>query len=289
MAGRMATARRRQAAVSVGLANSGRRVIGRMFRGRIHRLLCNAGAQLAHTAKSFVIAGLSGAAERQRTQGASVKPAQIAGVPERCLRQTLLFLMICNPGGPGRQMPSSRIGIIGVILALSTVGVSAQAQYPNKQIIVIVPFAAGGPTDVVARLVADHMSRTLGQQLVIENVGGGGGTIGMTRAAQAEPDGYTIAVGNMGTQSAAPALYPNLRYDPAKSFAQVGVVNFTPQAIVSKKDLPAKDLKEFRHRTPLRGHAARHHAALRRDQRQDRRGDLSSDWQAGYPAASAAL
>ena len=88
---------------------------------------------------------------------------------------------------------------------------SAAAQpYPNKPITVIVPFAAGGPTDVVTRIVGEHMSRTLGQQLVVENVGGAGGTTGMTRAAQAAPDGYTIAVGNMGTQSAAPSLYPEL-------------------------------------------------------------------------------
>ena len=109
----------------------------------------------------------------------------------------------------------------------------------------IVPFAAGGPTDVVTRLVGEHMSRTLGQQLVVENVGGAGGSTGMTRAAQATPDGYTIAVGNMGTQSAAPALYPNLKYDPATSFEQVGIVNFTPQAIVAKKDTAAGDLKAF--------------------------------------------
>jgi tripartite-type tricarboxylate transporter receptor subunit TctC len=121
----------------------------------------------------------------------------------------------------------------------------AQEAYPSRPITVIVPFAAGGPTDVVTRLVGEHMGRTLGQQLVVENVGGAGGSTGMTRAAQAAPDGYTIAVGNMGTQSAAPALYPDLRYDPASSFAQIGIVNFTPQAIVSKKDTPAQDLKGF--------------------------------------------
>ncbi|KAB2920529.1 MAG: tripartite tricarboxylate transporter substrate binding protein BugD [Hyphomicrobiaceae bacterium] len=122
---------------------------------------------------------------------------------------------------------------------------AAAQPYPSKPITVIVPFAAGGPTDVVTRLVSEHMSRTLGQQLVVENVGGAGGSTGMTRAAQAAPDGYTIAVGNMGTQSAAPALYANLKYDPAKSFAQVGIVNYTPQAIVAKKDTAAKNLKEF--------------------------------------------
>ena len=121
----------------------------------------------------------------------------------------------------------------------------AAAQYPDKPITVVVPFAAGGPTDVVTRLLGDHMSRTLGQTIIVENVGGAGGTIGMTRAAQANPDGYTIAVGNTGTQSAAPALYPNLKYDPAKSFAQIGITNFTPQAIVAKKSTQASSLKEF--------------------------------------------
>jgi len=132
-----------------------------------------------------------------------------------------------------------------IAIALAFTSTPAVAQYPIKPITVIVPFAAGGPTDVVTRLIGDHMSRTLGQTLVVENVGGAGGTIGMTRAAQAQSDGYTIAVGNMGTQSAAPALYPNLKYDPAKSFAQVGIVNFTPQAIVAKKTTAAANLKEF--------------------------------------------
>jgi tripartite-type tricarboxylate transporter receptor subunit TctC len=132
----------------------------------------------------------------------------------------------------------------GGLVALASLPAVAQ-QYPSKPINVIVPFAAGGPTDVVARLVGEHMGRTLGTTFVVENIGGAGGSLGMTRAAQAAPDGYTIAVGNMGTQSAAPALYPNLKYDPAKSFAQIGVVNYTPQAVVSKKTLTTTNLKEF--------------------------------------------
>jgi len=138
-------------------------------------------------------------------------------------------------------------GYVAALAALAlgwSQGATAQP-YPNKTIAVIVPFAAGGPTDVVARIIGEHMSRTLGQQLVVENVGGAGGTTGMTRVAAAAPDGYTIGVGNMGTQSAAPALYPNLKYNPASSFEQVGLCNFTPQAIVAKKDTAAKDLKEF--------------------------------------------
>jgi len=135
--------------------------------------------------------------------------------------------------------------ITSALFVLVISGAPAAAQYPDKPITVVVPFAAGGPTDVVTRLLGDHMSRTLGQTIIVENVGGAGGTIGMTRAAQANPDGYTIAVGNTGTQSAAPALYPNLKYDPARSFAQIGITNFTPQAIVAKKSTQASGLKEF--------------------------------------------
>jgi tripartite-type tricarboxylate transporter receptor subunit TctC len=142
-------------------------------------------------------------------------------------------------------MEFMRWPVAGAAIALAVLSTPAFAQYPNKPVTIIVPFAAGGPTDVVARLVGDHMSRTLGQTFVVENVGGAGGTIGMTRASLAKPDGYTIAVGNMGTQSAAPALYPALKYDPAKSFAQVGIVNFTPQAIVAKKATSAANLKDF--------------------------------------------
>jgi tripartite-type tricarboxylate transporter receptor subunit TctC len=138
-------------------------------------------------------------------------------------------------------------GVVGLFaLALPALAAAAaDTSYPSKSISLIVPFAAGGPTDVVARIVSDHMSRTLGQQFVVENIGGAGGTTGMARLAAAEPDGYTLGVGNMGTQSAAPALYPNLKYNPATSFEQIGIANFTPQAIVAKKDNPAKDLKEF--------------------------------------------
>ncbi|MFL6797634.1 MAG: tripartite tricarboxylate transporter substrate-binding protein [Xanthobacteraceae bacterium] len=131
------------------------------------------------------------------------------------------------------------------LLSLPAIHLAGAADYPSKPITVIVPFSAGGPTDVIARLVGAHMSRTLGQSLVIDNVGGAGGTLGMTRAAQAQPDGYTIAIGNMGTQSAAPALYPNLKYDPAKSFAQVGIVSHTPEAIVAKNATPTENLLDF--------------------------------------------
>ena len=138
------------------------------------------------------------------------------------------------------------IGILAALGAAWSQGAAGQGtSYPTRPIVVIVPFAAGGPTDVVARIVGDHMSKTLGQQLVVENVAGAGGTTGMTRVAQAPADGYTIGVGNMGTQSAAPALYPNLKYNPVTSFDQIGICNYTPQAIVAKKETAANDLREF--------------------------------------------
>ncbi|MXQ14425.1 tripartite tricarboxylate transporter substrate binding protein BugD [Microvirga makkahensis] len=133
---------------------------------------------------------------------------------------------------------------LAAVAGLAATGAQAQ-DYPNRPITMIVPFAAGGPTDVVARIVTDHMSRTLGQQIVIENVAGAGGTTGITRGAQAQPDGYTIMMGHMGTHGAAPALYPNLKYDPTKDFAPIGLAAGTPILIVAKKDFPAKDLKEF--------------------------------------------
>jgi len=135
-------------------------------------------------------------------------------------------------------------------IALAATGIlaagAAFAQgYPNKPITMIVPFAAGGPTDVIARIVSDHMSKTLGQPIIIENVAGAGGTTGITRAAKSTPDGYTIAMGHMGTHGAAAGLYPTLAYDPAKDFEPIGLAAGTPIVIVTRKDFPAKDLKEF--------------------------------------------
>ncbi len=130
-------------------------------------------------------------------------------------------------------------------LALGLAAGPARAAYPERPITMIVPFAAGGPTDVVARIVSEHMSRTLGQQVVVENVSGAGGTAGATRCAQATPDGYTIMMGHMGTHGAAPAVYPDIKYDPRKDFAPVGLAAGTPIVVVARKDFPAKDLKEF--------------------------------------------
>src|SRR6202011_6301970 len=95
----------------------------------------------------------------------------------------------------------------------------AQAEdYPARSVTIIVPFAAGGPADITARIVCDIFNRHLGQKFVVENVGGAGGTIGALRAARAAPDGYTLLSGHLGTNALAPAFYPDLAYDPQKDF-----------------------------------------------------------------------
>ena len=136
--------------------------------------------------------------------------------------------------------------LIAVATALPLSAMPALAQkYPSRPVTIIVPFAAGGPTDIIARIVAEYYSKALGQQFVIENVAGAGGTTGITRGAQAKPDGYTIMMGHMGTHGAAPALYANLKYDPAKDFQPIGLAAGTPILIVARKDFPAANLKEF--------------------------------------------
>ena len=136
------------------------------------------------------------------------------------------------------------LGIAAAVFALGTDPGEAQ-NYPTRPVTVIVPFAAGGPTDVVARIVGDHMGRTLGQQVIVENVVGAGGTTGISKGAAATPDGYTIMMGHMGTHGAAPALYKNLKYDPTKDFAPIGIAAGTPILVVARIDFPPKTLQEF--------------------------------------------
>jgi tripartite-type tricarboxylate transporter receptor subunit TctC len=121
----------------------------------------------------------------------------------------------------------------------------AQSWQPTGPIKMVVAYPAGGPTDVIARIAADHMSKTLGQQLIIENAVGAGGTTGSTRAKRANPDGHTIIMGHMGTHAASVALYPNLAYHPSNDFEPIGLVAGTPVLILARKDFPAKNLKEF--------------------------------------------
>jgi len=134
--------------------------------------------------------------------------------------------------------------LFAVVAALSF-ATAAQAQnYPSRPITMIVPFAAGGTSDVIARAVADQMSAALGQPIVIENVAGAGGSTALARAARAEPDGYTIAIGNAGTSAATYTIYPKLPFTP-DSFAPIAVVAKTFGIVALRKDFPAKDLQEF--------------------------------------------
>ena len=137
-------------------------------------------------------------------------------------------------------------GCLSILAGLGAFVAPAQAQtYPTRSITMIVPFAAGGPTDVIARIVTGHMAQTLGQSIIIENVVGAGGTTATTRAARAANDGYTLITGHMGTHAASVPLYPNLAYHPETSFEPVGLLAGTPILILARKDFPPKDLKEF--------------------------------------------
>src|SRR6476646_5842251 len=137
-------------------------------------------------------------------------------------------------------------GGLAAIVSLGAIAAHAQAQtYPTRSITMIVPFAAGGPTDVIARIVTGHMAQTLGQSIIIENVVGAGGTTATARAARAANDGYTLITGHMGTHAAAVPLYPSLAYNPEKDFEPVSLLAGTPILILARKDFPPKDLKEF--------------------------------------------
>src|SRR5258708_15148256 len=123
---------------------------------------------------------------------------------------------------------------------------AAQAQnYPSRPVTVIVPFPAGGPSDVVARIVTEQMGKLLGQSMIVENIGGAGGTIGSARVAIAKPDGYTLLAGSMGSHVAAPVLTPDVRYDSERDFEPIGSTAQAPALIVARKDFPANDLREF--------------------------------------------
>ena len=116
--------------------------------------------------------------------------------------------------------------VLAAAAALAATAAFAQ-DYPTGPITIVVPFAAGGPTDTVTRLVADPMSKALGQQVVVQNVGGAGGTLGATQVAKGDADGYTLLLHHIG-MSTAPSLYPDLAFDPVKDFAPIGIVTSVP-------------------------------------------------------------
>jgi tripartite-type tricarboxylate transporter receptor subunit TctC len=134
--------------------------------------------------------------------------------------------------------------VIAIALVAGVVPMRAQ-DYPTKSITVIVPFPAGGASDVVARIISNQMSKILGQPFIIENVSGAGGTVGSARAAAAAPDGYTLLAAAMGSHVAAPVLTPNVKYDPLVDFVPIGITAHSPAVVIARKDFPAQDLKEF--------------------------------------------
>jgi tripartite-type tricarboxylate transporter receptor subunit TctC len=133
---------------------------------------------------------------------------------------------------------------LAVIALASGASLAAAQDYPTKPITIIVPFAAGGPTDTVARLVAQSMTGTLKQQVIVENAGGAGGTIGANKVAKAKPDGYTLLLHHIG-HSTAPSLYRKLPYDALNDFEPIGLITDVPMTIISKPNFPPKDMKEL--------------------------------------------
>ena len=135
-------------------------------------------------------------------------------------------------------------GAVAMAAAMTPQTADAQAAWPTKSITLVVPAAAGGPTDTVARLIGESMGKTLGQSVIVENIGGAGGTIGMARVSKAAPDGYTIAIWHIA-HATSPALYDNLKYDPVNDFDHLGRITDVPMTLVSKTAVAAKDVREL--------------------------------------------
>jgi tripartite-type tricarboxylate transporter receptor subunit TctC len=138
-----------------------------------------------------------------------------------------------------------RTALAASVLLLAGVADAAAQAYPSRPIKMIVPFPAGGPPDTIARMVANEASSRLGQQIVIDNRGGGGATIGTRAAAQSPPDGYTLLYGSTTSLSIGPAVFKNLDYDPVKSFAPVAAVSVGSMVVAINANVPAKTLKEY--------------------------------------------
>ena len=141
------------------------------------------------------------------------------------------------------MLKRSSIAAIGVLLAFT--GAAMAQTYPARPITMIIPFAAGGPTDVLGRVLAQRMGEILGQQVVVENIGGAGGMTGSKRVADAAPDGYTIVLGTVGTHAQGQTLYKKPLYSSLTDFTPVALVAEVPIILTVRKDLPVKDFKEF--------------------------------------------
>jgi tripartite-type tricarboxylate transporter receptor subunit TctC len=135
--------------------------------------------------------------------------------------------------------------VAAIAVAAAALAPAAAQDYPNRPITLVVPYAAGGGNDVMARAAADRMSKTLGQQIVIENRGGAGGSIATRQIAKSAPDGYTLGLGGTGTLAINPTLYPNVGYDPRKDFAPVGLIATSALVVLVNPSVPAKSIAEL--------------------------------------------
>jgi tripartite-type tricarboxylate transporter receptor subunit TctC len=143
-------------------------------------------------------------------------------------------------------MPKAGFAItLSAIAVLATLSSAGAQDYPNRPITLVVPFPPGGSTSIVARIIGEKMSESLGQQIVIDNRGGAGGTIGSRAVAKSMPDGYTLLLGYTGTLAIGPTLYPNVGYDPRKDFAPIGMIGHAPNSLVVHPSFPAKTVKEL--------------------------------------------
>ena len=138
----------------------------------------------------------------------------------------------------------TRRTLLGTALALGLAGTAA-AQFPERQITLVVPFAAGGSTDVVGRIVAERMSQELGQQIVVQNVGGAGGSLGAQQVAQAEPDGYTILMATVATHALNPLILKQKPYDPVADFAPISLLVLVPNVLAVNPELPVNTVQEL--------------------------------------------
>ncbi|WP_372619982.1 tripartite tricarboxylate transporter substrate binding protein BugD [Falsiroseomonas sp.] len=142
------------------------------------------------------------------------------------------------------MVPIGKRALLGAAAAVLAAPARAQRSYPTRPVTMVVPFAAGGPTDTVARLVAQAMGAELGQTIVVENVAGAGGTLGAQRVARARPDGYTILLHHIG-MATIPTLYRRLAYDPINGFEPLGLVTEVPMTLIARRDFPAANLEEM--------------------------------------------
>src|SRR5215467_15928411 len=148
-----------------------------------------------------------------------------------------------TPNGSSR---TTKAFVAALVAAhLSAAGTAVAQVYPTRPVTIVVPFAAGGGNDILARLLAQHMGQALGQQFVIENRAGAGGTIGARAVAKAPPDGYTLMVGHSGVFAIAPSLYAHPGYDPRRDFAPIGLIGAFQQIIVLHPSIPARTVSDL--------------------------------------------